>query len=173
MVRTDAWSELAVRSPNVARKARRGWRSAFCAVAVSLVVGAVSETSAQGTGPGGGSGSDFVRKCLEQNRNLPATTGYATDLNVVCACKAKKLREKGYDPDAMEGLIRDAYSKAIEQSPSSGNGTPVVDPAMRERLQKGVSRILKDDAAAFSECIRGDIERSVRKSMMKDMGRPS
>lgn len=169
MVRTVGWSELAVRSPNDARKARRGWRSAICAVAVSLVVGAVSEASAQGTGPG----SNFVQKCLEQNRNLPSTTGYATDLNVVCNCKAKKLREKGYDPDAMEGVIRDAYSKAIEQSLSSGNGTPVVDPAMRERLQKGVNRILMDDAAAFSECIRGDIEHSVRKTMMKDMGRPS
>jgi hypothetical protein len=172
VVRADEWSELAVNSPVIAMTAERGWRSALCAVAAILVVGSVSEGAAQATGPGGGSSSDFVQKCLEQNKNLPATTGYATDLNVVCACKAKKLREKGYDPDAMEGLIRDAYSKAIEQSPSSGSGAPVVDPAMRERLQKGVSRILKDDAAAFTECIRGDIERSVRKTMMKDMGRP-
>lgn len=152
---------------------RLGWRSALGVAAMIVSVAIASEVAAQGIGPGSGSNSDFVQKCLDQNRNLPATTGYATDLNVVCVCKAKKLREKGYDPDAMEGLIRDAYGKAIEQSPTGGNGVPVVDPAMRDRLQKGVSRILKDDAAAFSECIRGDIERSVRKTMMKDMGRPS
>ena len=145
----------------------------MCAAAVILGIGAVSSAAAQVNGPSGGTGSNFVQKCLEQNKNLAATTGYATDLNVVCACKAKKLREKGYDPDSMERLIREAYSQAVEQSPGAGNGAPVVDPSARERLQKGVSRILKDDAAAFSDCIRGDIERAVRKTMMKDMGRPS
>ena len=173
MVRSGEWSEQAQRRQSVTTSRPRGARSALYAAAVILGMGAVTDATAQSTGPGGGTSSGFVQKCLEQNKNLPATTGYATDLSVICACKAKKLRERGYDPDAMERLIREAYSQAVDQSPSGGNGAPMVDPSARERLQKGVSRILKDDAAAFSECIRGDIERNVRKSMMKEMGQPS
>ncbi|MCW2240370.1 hypothetical protein [Azospirillum canadense] len=160
---------------------RRGTRGLGAAMAVGMAVASGTPTVAiaQGFGSGGGSGAgrgDFLQRCVERNKSLPQTLGFGVDVSVICACQAKKLRERKYDPETIDATIRQAYLGAVQngrppRAPGEpANGEESIDPQTRDKLRGGVNRIMQDLSAAFQECIRGDVERNAVQSMKKSMG---